>query len=71
MSTLEKLLMPRAAAEHLGLCIHSLALMRSKGTGPNFVKIGRRVAYRESALADWIKSREFTSTSEARRAGVK
>ena len=34
------------------------------GGGPRFFKIGKRVAYRLSGLAQWAEERAFESTSE-------
>src|SRR5215204_6057797 len=34
-----------------------LAKLACEGGGPPMVKIGRRVAYTERALVDWVKSR--------------
>ncbi len=41
---------------------------RQEGTGPEFVKVGKRVLYRPSAVEDWIQRNTFTSTAEARAA---
>jgi len=41
------------AARYLGLSEKTLAMMRSKGTGPNYVKRGR-IFYFKSDLDDWI-----------------
>ncbi len=38
---------------------------RQEGTGPEFVKVGKRVLYRPSAVEDWIQRNTFTSTAEA------
>ena len=37
---------------------------RWDGSGPKFVKIGRKVLYRGSDLNDWLDSRTRTSTSD-------
>jgi hypothetical protein len=39
---------------------------RQEGTGPDFVKVGKRVLYRLSDVEDWIRRNTFTSTAEAR-----
>jgi hypothetical protein len=41
---------------HVGA--QSLATWRCKGRGPRFVKIGRAVFYRESAIKNWLKGQE-------------
>ncbi len=60
----ERLLTPREAAEFLRVSISWLAKSRMRGDGPPFVKIGRGVFYRASALLQWLKSQERLSTSE-------
>ena len=42
-----------------------LAKSRLTGTGPPFVKVGRAVRYRLSAVQDYIKARNRASTTEA------
>jgi hypothetical protein len=63
---------PRAASAHLTACGFptaeaTLAKYRTLGGGPSFVRFGRRIFYRPSALAEWIASRtrELKNTSEA------
>jgi hypothetical protein len=45
----------------------TLAKARSVGGGPVFLRFGRRIRYRPSALADWLacRTRELRNTSEA------
>lgn len=68
MSTpLSKLKSPRdlseaEAAERSGLAPSTLAKMRSRGEGPAFVKMGRRIRYPEDKLLAWIKARTHTSS---------
>jgi len=52
-------------ATYTGLTVKTLAIMRSNGTGPKFVKIGRVFYYRED-LDAWLKSRVARSTAQAR-----
>ena len=47
------------AARYLGLSEKTLAMMRSKGTGPNYVKRGR-VFYFKDDLDDWIEKGRVT-----------
>lgn len=63
---------PRAASAHLTergfpIAEATLAKYRTLGGGPTFLRYGRRILYRPSALADWIASRtrELRNTSEA------
>ena len=52
----EPLYAPPTVAEHLGLSVQALALMRHEGTGPAYVKLGRRVRYRMSEVEAWLDS---------------
>ena len=60
----ERLLTPKEAAEFLRVSVSWLAKARMRGDGPAFIKIGRGVRYRESALLQWLKSQQRLSTSE-------
>jgi hypothetical protein len=51
------------AARFLRLQRQTLEAWRLRGTGPTFVKLGRRVVYRREALERFVASRERTSTS--------
>ncbi len=53
------------AAKILRLSGRTLERSRLAGTGPRFVKAGRRVLYRLDALDRWAAERTFRSTSEA------
>ena len=53
------------AADLLRLSPRTLERYRVAGTGPKFVKAGRRVLYRRSDLEDWALANTFSSTSEA------
>jgi predicted DNA-binding transcriptional regulator AlpA len=59
------LLSQRQAAAFLCLSERTLERWRVSGTGPAFVKLGRRVAYREIDLIEWINARVRQSTSDA------
>ena len=64
LSSGERLLPPSDAANLLRLSKSWLAKARMRGDGPPYVKLGRAVRYRESALVQWLKSRTRLSTSE-------
>lgn len=54
--------------ETAGLCRVSertLELLATEGGGPPFLRIGRLVRYRRSALRAWLAARERRSTPEA------
>lgn len=55
----------RDAANYLGLGERTLANMRTNGTGPRYVKIGR-IFYFLRDLDAWLESKSATSTGEAR-----
>jgi len=63
------LLTQREAALALRLSERTLERSRVSGTGPVFVKCGRRVLYRQSDIDEWISSRVVCSTSEADQKG--
>jgi predicted DNA-binding transcriptional regulator AlpA len=63
-SSLDPLLQPVDVARLLKVSLSWLAKSRLSGTGPRFVKVGRAVRYAESAVRDFIKSRQRNSTSE-------
>lgn len=58
------LLTPKQVAERYGPSTSTLAKMRLSGTGPVFVKLGRRVAYRLEDVEAWVVENRFRSTSE-------
>jgi len=60
-----KLLSPKQAAERLSLAEQTLANMRCAGGGPRFYKLGRRVAYSEADLNEWLSLRVFDNTQQA------
>lgn len=57
---------PEDAAERLGVTAATLGNWRWSGHGPRHVKVGSRVRYRLSDLADWLDAHTRSSTSEAR-----
>ena len=54
----DRLLTTPQVSEMTGLAVATLQNMRSRGQGegPEFVKIGRAVRYRESQCLAWIES---------------
>ncbi len=54
----------RRAAELIGMSKRTLEKWRGEGTGPPFLKLGRRVLYSVADLEEWIRSRRRYSTSE-------
>ncbi|MBR1287726.1 helix-turn-helix domain-containing protein [Bradyrhizobium sp. AUGA SZCCT0177] len=57
------LLTPKQAARALNLSVSWLAKRRLAGDGPPYIKLGGAVRYSETALQQWMKSQQRTSTS--------
>jgi len=53
-----------AAAEVLGVSVRTLQRWRVEGHGPAFRKIGKRVAYTNEDLEEFIQAARRTSTSQ-------
>jgi predicted DNA-binding transcriptional regulator AlpA len=60
----DDLLNPPQAAHCLNKSEQWLALGRSRGYGPPFVRLGRTVRYRRRDLVAWLESRLHHSTAE-------
>lgn len=56
---------PPQVAEALHTTEAALAQMRYRGTGPDFVKVGRRVLYRWSDVEKWIASSVYVRTDQS------
>lgn len=52
-------------AQFLHLQPSCLAAWRCKNKGPCYLKIGRAVFYRESAIKDWLKKQERDPAAKA------
>jgi len=61
---METLLTPKQAAELLCMSEMTLRKWRWEGKGPQFVKMGRKVVYRQNDLQEFIQSMVRTSTSD-------
>ena len=71
VTAIEALLTPNQAAATLGLAAATLQRHRTDGTGPKFIKLGkRRVAYRVVDLQAWVDGRVAGSTADARVRGL-
>ena len=53
---MDRLLDTQEAADYLSVSKAYLDMLRCTGGGPRFVKIGRMVRYRRSALDKWVDS---------------
>ena len=61
--SLERLLLPFEVAEILRVEVETLEGWRSKGTGPRYLKIGKReIRYRPSEVLRWLDERVCSST---------
>ena len=60
----DRLLTEKEAAKVLRISVRTLQGWRVDGGGPKFLKIGRSVRYRLSALRDYIYNAERRSTSD-------
>nr|WP_261877205.1 helix-turn-helix domain-containing protein [Mycobacterium marinum] len=61
---LSTLATPAEVAEYLHTTTDSLAQDRYRGTGPKFVKHGRRVLYCWSDVTEWLAQNTFQRTDE-------
>jgi hypothetical protein len=57
---------PVEVAEYLRTTTAALAQDRYKGTGPKFIKRGRRVLYRWSDVLEWLDRNTIKRTDERR-----
>jgi excisionase family DNA binding protein len=64
MDTLQEISTTEEAARFLRLQKQTLEAWRLRGTGPAFLKLGRRVVYRREALEQFMAERERRSTSD-------
>ena len=52
------------ASRLISVSERTLERLRTSGGGPRFVRIGRRVAYRQCDLETWLADRVVGSTSD-------
>ena len=57
----------KEAAAFLHLQPATLKIWRSRRYGPSFLKIGRKVFYRQSVLEDWLKCRVVETDEDNRK----
>lgn len=63
-ATSGRLVMTKAAAEHVGYAETTFEKKRLDGSGPPFYKVGRRVLYDLIEVESWARSQRCTSTAE-------
>lgn len=51
-------------AAYLGMSRQWLEIGRHKGYGPPYIKLGRAVRYKRSALDEWMLARQQSHTAE-------
>lgn len=61
---LDGLLTPPSLAERLEVTERTLSEWRITGRGPAFIRVGKTVRYRPSAVDTWLLSQEHQSTAE-------
>ena len=64
---LEHWLTQKMLSVRLDVSERTLERMRADGTGPRFIKAGKKVLYRLTDVDVWLDERSFSSTSEVKR----
>jgi len=57
--------LPPDAAEYLRIKVPTLEKWRLKGSGPAYIKVGRLIRYRQSALDDWLEQQTVVAGGQA------
>jgi predicted DNA-binding transcriptional regulator AlpA len=57
------LLTPTEVSEETGVALATLNTWRTRGGGPRYVKLGRRVAYKRTDLDAWIDANTRVHTA--------
>ncbi len=60
----DPLMDPRACAAYLKVSVLTLADWRTKGIGPDYVKLGAAVRYRRADVDSWLNLRKITAKGE-------
>jgi predicted DNA-binding transcriptional regulator AlpA len=58
---IEQLLTPGEVAAKFTVAESTLCNWRKAGTGPRFVRLGRRIAYPESAVVEWLRDQAVSA----------
>lgn len=56
-------------AQELGVCQETLRRWADARRGPAFVKAGRKILYRRTAVLDWLEAQEVHEPRRARSGG--
>lgn len=61
---------PEEAAQYLGgFAVNTLAVWRTRGTGPDFIRAGRNIFYLKDDLDQWLLSQKYTNTQQYAKGG--
>lgn len=60
----ERLLTAAEYADFTGRSIQAVAHERCRGSGPPFIKVGKRVFYDPAVVRQWLAAHQVTSTAE-------
>lgn len=63
--TTDPLFATDAVAKYLGVGIPAIERWRQIGTGPDYIKVGRLVRYRQSALDAWVAKRTVATEQKS------
>lgn len=61
---LKEYLTPGEAGRFVGVAMQTLARWRCDGSGPQFIRVGRKIMYAVADLTAWMNARRVSSTSE-------
>lgn len=61
---LEEAVDPAEASHIVGRTEGALAVLRSRGGGPVYIKIGRNVRYQRRALLSWLRENRHCHTAD-------
>lgn len=61
---MDEYLSTEQAAELLGTSVAVLGNLRYRGGGPVFAKVGARVIYKRSDIAEWIDANRYSRTGQ-------
>lgn len=52
---MQKLMNTKQLAEYLGIAVSTILQYRADGTGPQYIKLGHLVRYRQSDVDTWLE----------------
>lgn len=66
-TTGDPLMSPQKVEEEFGASVYTLAKWRSEDRGPAYVRVGRNIRYRRSAIEAWLNENTVTPANEGGR----